>query len=286
MSELNCVSYDQYSDIPSTDDLGLQTKIIFSEDCYLRLLQMISKTNTSNNETGAFFVGRKSKEDPFTILIDYSTSEFACVAAYVSGGGTAPQATNYSELNQQISKYRMIDEKPVVIHFHTHPRKLYYESFSDRDLSMYVKMQLDNPNIIALGMLGFPIPNGNLTNGFSIVQPVRPQINGEIGSAEFYMYPNIYYCTGNEIYKVGQFDKKYVGRIFCQDLGLKIVKNANRTIKPKKVCGVGLDPNTGQKIEDESVGYIDVNNALNFPDENLTFHFSDLTLRYLGGIYK
>ena len=55
MSELNCVSYDQYSDIPSTDDLGLQTKIIFSEDCYLKLLQMISKTNTSNNETGAFF---------------------------------------------------------------------------------------------------------------------------------------------------------------------------------------------------------------------------------------
>lgn len=286
MSELKSVSYDQFSDIPSTDDLGLQTKIIFSEDCYLRLLQMISKTNTSNNETGAFFVGRKSKEDPFIILIDYSTSEFACVDAHVSGGGAEPQATNYSELNQQISKYKSIGEVPVVFHFHTHPRELHYESFSDQDLSMYAKMQLDNQNVISFGMLGFPIPNGNMTNGFCIVQPVRPQRNGEIGNAEFYMYPNIYYCTGNEIYKVGQFDKKYDGRIYEQDLGLGIVKNANSTIKPKKVCGVGLDPNTKQKIEDESVGYIDVNNALNFPTENLTFHFSNLSPQYSSGIHK
>ena len=49
--------------------------------------------------------GKKSKEDPFTILIDYSASEFACVDAHVSGGGAEPQTINYSELNQQISKY-------------------------------------------------------------------------------------------------------------------------------------------------------------------------------------
>ena len=286
MSELKSVSYDQYSNIPSTEDLGLNTKIIFSEDCYIKLIQMITKTNGNNNETGVFFVGRKSKEDPFTILIDYSTSEFACVDAHVSGGGAQPQTTNYSELNQQISKYKAIGEIPIVFHFHTHPRKLHYESFSDQDLSMYAKMQLDNQDVIAFGMLGFPIPNGNMTNGFSIVQPIRPQRNGEIGTAEFYMYPNIYYCTGNEIYKVGQFDKKYEGRIYEQDWGLGIVKNANNTTKPKKICGVGINPNTKQKIEDESVGYIDVNNALNFSSENLTFHFSNISPQYTSGIHK
>lgn len=151
---------------------------------------------------------------------------------------------------------------------------------------MYAKMQLDNQNVITFGMLGFPIPNGNMTNGFSIVQPVRSQRNGEIVTAEFYMYPNIYYCTGNEIYKVGQFDKKYHGRIHEQDLELGIVKNANSTIKPKKVCGVELDPNIKEKIEDESVGYIDINNALDFPTENLTFYFSNLSPQYSSGIHK
>lgn len=287
MSELKSVSYDQYSSIPSTDDLGLKTKIIFSEECYLRVLQMISKTNTSNNETGAFFVGRKSKEDSFTILIDYSTTEFACVDAHVLGGGAEPQAANYLELNQQISKYKSIGEIPVVFHFHTHPRKLHYESFSDQDLSMYAKMQLNNQNVIAFGMLGFPIPNGNMTNGFSIVQPIRPKKNGEIGSAEFYMYQNIYYCIGNNIYKVGQFDKKYAGRIHEQNMELGIVRNANNTTtSSKKICGVGFDPNTKEKIEDENVGYIDANNALKFPTENITFHFSNLNHQYSSEIHK
>lgn len=59
-------------------------------------------------------LGKKSKEDPFTILIDYSASEFACVDAHVSGGGAEPQTINYSELNQQISKYKSIGEVPVI----------------------------------------------------------------------------------------------------------------------------------------------------------------------------
>ncbi len=217
MAELDSVSYDQYSSIPSTDDLGLKAKIIFSEECYLRLVQMIKKTRNSNKETGVFFVDRKSKEDPFTILIDYCTSEFMCTDGHISDGAAEPTNLNYTELGQQISKYKEIGETPVVFHFHTHPRELHYESFSDQDLSLYAKMQLDNPTTSAFGILGFPAPNGSMTNGLSIVQPVRPQKNGEIGSAEFYMYQNIYHCAGNEIYKVGQFDKnmkeEYISKI-------------------------------------------------------------------------
>ena len=59
-----------------------------------------------------------------------------------------------------------------------------------------------------------------------------------------------------------------------------------KKIKPKKVCGVGLDPNTKERIEDESVGYIDANNALNFPTENFTFHFSNLSPQYSSWIHK
>ena len=63
MDVIDSVSYDQYSNIPSTDELGIKTKIILNEESYLKLLQMISKTRNTNNETGAFFVGRKSKEN-------------------------------------------------------------------------------------------------------------------------------------------------------------------------------------------------------------------------------
>ena len=286
MDALDSVSYDQYSNIPSTDELGIKTKIILSKECYLRLLKMISKTRNSNNETGAFFVGRKSKEDPFTIFIDYCTSEFACTNGHVSGGAAEPTDENYNELNQQISVCKNNGEMPIVFHFHTHPRQLHYESFSDQDLSLYAKMQLDNPGTSAFGMLGFPIPGGNMSNGLTIVHPVKPQRYGEIGCAEFYMYQNIYYCTGNEIYKMGQFDKKYEGRRHKQNLSLKIVRNSNSLTSQKKVCGIGLDPNTGQKIEDESVGYIDANGIMCFPSENVQFTFSDLSPRISNGVHK
>ncbi len=286
MSELDSVSYDQYSNIPSTDDLGLKTKIIFSEECYLRLIQMIKKTRNSNNETGVFFVGRKSKEDPFTILVDYCTSEFMCTDGHISNGAAEPTDSNYTELGHQIFKYNEIGETPVVFHFHTHPKQLHYESFSDQDLSLYAKMQLDNPTTIAFGMLGFPAPNGSMTNGLSIVQPVRPQKNGKIGSAEFYMYQNIYHCAGNEIYKVGQFDKKYEGRIHKQNLELGIIRNSSNLTQQRKICGLGIDPNTGQKINDEFIGYVDENGVMYFPTENLQFQFSTVSQQLDNAVHK
>lgn len=286
MSMLDSVSYDQYNDIPSTDDLGLKTKIIFSEECYLKLWQMISKTRNSNNESGLFFVGRNSKEDSFTIFIDYCTSEFKCTNGNISGGAVEPTDSNYDELNRQISKYRKIGKTPMVFHFHTHPRKLHYESFSDQDLSTYAKMQVDNPNTCSFGILGFPAPNGNRTIGLSIVQPVDPQRSGEIGSANFCMWQNVYYCMGNEIYKIGQFDKKYEGRKYKQNWGLNIVRNAHNSSKQKKVCGFGIDPNTGREINDECVGYIDVNGTMCFSYENMQFQFSDLSKYSGNGVHK
>ena len=74
MAILDSVSYDQYDNIPNLNNCGINAKIIFSRDCYIKLVQMITESKRNNNETGCFFVGIRSKEDPFTIYIDFSTS--------------------------------------------------------------------------------------------------------------------------------------------------------------------------------------------------------------------
>ena len=286
METLETVSYDQYSNIPSTDDLGLKTKIILSDDCYLRLLQMINKTRNSNFETGTFFVGRRSKEDPDAIYIDYCTSDFDCVDGHISGGAAKPNDTNYEELNRELDKYRAKKETPLVFHFHCHPRQLLYESFSDQDLSLYANMYLDNPKVPSFGFLSFPIKGESRSNGLTIVQPVKPHRNGEVGTADFYMHQNIYYCFNNEIYKIGQFDKRYNGRIFRTGMDLGIVKNASNLTGTKKVCCIGYDPNTGEKITDKAVGYTDSNGALCFFDENTQFTFTNINKQDIDEVQR
>lgn len=56
-SELNTVSYDQFNDIPS---LGNKAKIIFSEDVYNMLCDLMSDTKNKNIEKGCYLVGRKA----------------------------------------------------------------------------------------------------------------------------------------------------------------------------------------------------------------------------------
>lgn len=279
MDIIDSVSYDQYNDIPVLDELGINTKIIFNEETYKKILLMLAKTKKNNIETGAYFVGRRSNEDSMTIYIDYCTSEFAPSSGYISGGAVEPTDQNYRELNNRISELRLNGEKPLVFHYHTHPKFLLYESFSDQDLSIYAKAQLDNPNVNNYGMLGFPSPIGNNTYSLCIVQPVNPHMNGEVATADFYMFQNIYYCMNNEIYKMGQFDKNYTGRKFRDSnrRNLNIVRNASNNTNKAKVCGIGLDPNTGRKISDECVGYIDINNTMCFPKENLAFTFPSRT---------
>ena len=62
---IDSVSYDQYKNIPTADEMGVKTKIIFKEDAYVKLLKVIKKTTDLENETGCFFVGRQSKKKSF-----------------------------------------------------------------------------------------------------------------------------------------------------------------------------------------------------------------------------
>ena len=52
---IDSVSYDQYKNIPTADEMGVKTKIIFNEDVYVKLLKLIKKTKDLENETGCFF---------------------------------------------------------------------------------------------------------------------------------------------------------------------------------------------------------------------------------------
>lgn len=273
---IDSVSYDQYKNIPTADEMGIKTKIIFSQEAYLKLLTLIKKTRDLGSETGFFFVGRQSEKNPFNIVIDYFTSDFRCEDALISGGSANPTEKVYNELNKKLKEYEKNSRKASVFHFHTHPKKLHYENFSDQDLSTYAKMAFDNRSVNAFGILGFPIPNAENSNGISIVQPIKPEKTNNIGSANFFRFPNIYYSINNEIYKIGSFQKRYDGRKYKQNSNGIIVKNAVENSKSNEICGLGLNPNNGERIIDESVGYIDANGAFCFPNENLNITFGSI----------
>ena len=273
---IDSVSYDQYKNIPTADEMGVNTKIIFNEDAYVKLLTLIKKTKDLESETGCFFVGRQSEKNPFTIVIDYFTSDFRCEDALISGGSANPTEKVYNELNKKLKEYEKNSRKASVFHFHTHPKKLHYENFSDQDLSTYAKMAFDNRSVNAFGILGFPIPNAENSNGISIVQPIKPEKINNIGSANFFRFPNIYYSINNEIYKIGYFQKRYDGRTYKQNSNGTIVKNAVENSTYNEICGLGTNPNNGEKIKDESVGYIDANGTFCFPNENLNISFGSI----------
>ena len=137
-------------------------------------------------------------------------------------------------------------------------------------------MAFDNRSVNAFGILGFPIPNAENSNGISIVQPIKPEKINNIGSANFFRFPNIYYSINNEIYKIGSFQKRYDGRKYKQNSNGTIVKNAVENSKSNEICGLGLNPNNGERIIDESVGYIDANGTFCFPNEKLNISFGSI----------
>ena len=250
---IDSVSYDQYKNNPTVDEMGIKTKIIFNENAYLKLSTLIKKTNNLESETGCFFVGRQSEKNPFAIIIDYFTSDFQCEDALVLEGSVNPTKQVYKELNNKLKEYQQNSIKACVFHFHTHPRKLHYENFSDQDLSAYANMVFDNRSVNAFGILGFPIPNAENSNGISIVEPIEPEKINNIGSAKFFKFPNIYYCSNNNICKIGSFHKRYNGRKYKQNVNGAIVKNAVENSKSNEICGLGLNPNNGERIIYESV---------------------------------
>lgn len=262
------VSYDQYNNIPSQEG----SAVIFNESQYKTLMTLLLSASKSNQETGCFFVGKKISENPTIIYIESSTSNFACQNGIYENGAVLPTTHNYTELNSEIQKYRQLGIKPCVIHFHAHTLDGFYESFSDQDLHTYAKMDFDNSSLCqSYGMLGFPYKK---SVGITTIMPTNSQcINGNY-SANFHRLSDIYYCLGNEIYKIGTFDKRYNGRKTPISGTLGTVRNATTVNSSKKISAIGIDPNTGLSIQDSNVGYIDINNTINIPSENLSLNIN------------
>ena len=272
-NELKTASYDQYSDIPNIESLGLKSKIIFSEKAYKHLNELIYDSKIKNAERGCFFVGRKSENDPFIIYIDYYTSEFECKDAFYPGGSVDPTDKNYEELNEKVNEYNQNNITACIIHFHVHHSYGKNDIFSDQDLHMTAKMQFDNSKYSNFSMLAFPKENAF---GLSFIYPVNPEIKNGVGCADFYMFPNMYYCLKNEIYQIGGFEKQYIPEKTVNK-NFSIVKNSGKFPGTKIVTAVGKNPNTNIMINDDNVGYIDANNIFCFFDENLNVNFPSLS---------
>ena len=287
MDALDTVSYDQYRNIPSYDDLNLKAKIIFSNQCYENIKQMSFSSMNNNRERGRFFVGRMLSSKPKVIYFDYNTSEFECERGPMGEGGAVnPTTNNYLELNEKIKEYLTNGIKPVVLHFHSHPRFGHYESFSDQDLQLYAKMQAQNELCISLGMLGFPINETSPTIGMCVVNPENAKIINEIGTADFIRCEDICYINGNDIYKVGGFEKKYNSRLHKQNINRGIVRQFLTLPSNAKVCAEGIDPNTGKQIKPTCVGYTDTAGYLYFTNENLTLEIPNMKETNISGLHR
>ena len=278
MQALNTVSYDQYVDIPS---LGNHSKVIFSENVYNQINRLIGETQQNNSEVGCYLVGRKaiSSDGELCFYFDDCTSQFQTTDGNFANGGVVPTNGNKYELLEKLEQYNASGVQACIMHFHVHNLKGLYQSFSDQDYGVYATMK-HQLKCETFGMLAAPNRStGNGTTELSIVNCRNPKVVGTRPCANFYLIPNLYYCQGNQIYKVGSFQKnglnsKTISTEFARPD--RFVQNYREWPGANVVSGIGINPNTKSMIHDEIVGYMDVNERVNFPDENLTLEFPNL----------
>ena len=280
MAEMNTVSYDQFVDIPS---LGSASKIIFSEQVYNYLNMLINETKAENAEKGCYLVGRKSisKDGALCFYFDFCSSKFQTTSGNYENGAVIPTNNNKIELINELERYESLEIDACVMHFHTHSLNGLYSSLSDQDYGVYATMKQQLKCEI-FGMLA--APNKTLQNEtfeLSVVNCRDPKVVGFRGCANFYTIPNIFYCKGNKIFKVGSFQKSdlspksSITEISRSD---RFVQNYREWHGSGLVSGIGKNPTNNMQIIDENIGYVDVNGSLNFPSENLTLEIPNVQL--------
>lgn len=288
MAELQTVSYDQFTDIPS---LGGKSKIIFSEKVYKYLNNLINETKTENAEKGCYLVGRKSisEDGALCFYFDFCSSKFQTTNGNYTNSGAIPTNNNKLELIGELEKYNSLGIDACIMHFHTHNLNGIYSSLSDQDYGVYATMKHQFKCEI-FGMLAAPNKTlNNDTTELSILNCREPKIVGTRGCASFYSIPNIYYCSGNQIYKVGAFQK--IG--ISAKTGITELSRSDRFVQNYRewpgtnlVSGIGKNPINNMPLIDENVGYIDVNNNLCFPNENLTLEIPDTQIINIAGFHR
>lgn len=230
------VSYKQYRNIPVYPK---KTRVVFNGKTYVKLVELLLKTVRDNREYGVYFLGElhEFSDESYLAITDFS-SEF-------ESGDTFAQATgeNFFEALHILERNAREKEngsepknKSAMIHFHTHPRKLYYENFSDQDLHVYATSEFRyncNGDIANFGMLGFPIPTFSKRMGISLVRPMNSEkrLYSDEYKADFYRYENFFYANEDEFEGSNTFNKfssefiDYLERIYNPEIINGIVKN-------------------------------------------------------------
>ncbi len=161
------------------------------------------------------------------------------------------------------------------MHFHTHIKRGFYESFSDQDLKSYAEM-CRNRGVSAFGMLATPTRNEKDKYALAIVCALKMTTIGNRTCADFYSVPNIYYCSGIDIHKIGTSPKTDVNRKTASSetsRSDRIVRNYRANVGMNAVPITTVNPT---KEMDEVVGYIDANQTLCFPYENRSYVFGTI----------
>lgn len=223
------------------------------------------------------------------LYVDFCSSKFQTTRGNYENGGVIPTDSNKIELISELEKYNSAEIGACVMHFHTHNLNGIYSSLSDQDYGVYATMK-HKLKCEIFGMLA--APNRNMKNDtfeLSVLNCRDPKVVGNRGCANFYSVPNIFYCKGNQIFKVGSFQKNEIAeKTAITELSRndRFVQNYREWQGCSFVSGIGKNPANNFQITDENVGYIDANNFLNFPNENLTLDIPSVQIRNTSGIHK
>lgn len=230
------VSYQQYRNIPVYPK---ETRVVFNGKTTLKLLELLLKTVRENREYGVYFLGELHEfpNESYLAITDFS-SDF-------ESGDTFAQATGENffdalDILERNARKEGNDSnqesKPAMVHFHTHPRKLNFENFSDQDLHIYADSEFRyncGGDVTHFGMLGFPIPTFSKRMGISLVRPMNSEkrLYSDEYKADFYRYENFFYTDEDEFKSTNTFKKfssefiDYLERIYTPEIINGIVKN-------------------------------------------------------------
>lgn len=226
------VSYKQYRNIPVYPK---ETRVVFNGKTYVKLVELLLKTVRDNREYGVYFLGELHEfpNESYLAITDFS-SDFESGDTFIEV--TGENFFGALDILERNARKEGNSSKPAMIHFHTHPRKLYYENFSDQDLHIYADSEFRyncGGNVAHFGMLGFPIPKFSKRMGISLVRPMNSEKNlySDEYKADFYRYENFFYTEEDEFegtYTFNEFFSDFIDypeRIYNPEIINGIVKN-------------------------------------------------------------
>ena len=247
---------DQFTDYLKVDDIGFPSKVIFSTNAYLHLIQLVSdsamshfaKENGVGEERGCFFYGRELVSDygencNIILIDDYSPQCRVANSSVLENGSIDPNSV-LPLVNYKVDS----NNYDCVFYFHVHPRfNNYYDTFSTGDYNSFEVMKdyhFPNKNLFAVLATPCREAKGLDTYQLSCLLVQKVMCNNEQEKYVYYQFPNICYIEGDKIKQVGSFERKVApaltsGRVV--PIGCKI---------PALIS----DPHTGARIHDEVVG--------------------------------